>query len=243
MDGESVYFCLNWARWASSVHLHHAVDFGDEPEAREEPDGPREKKEDQDHDHGVAEVQDGARCARDLQLGEEVVDGVHEEVHGGEAAGEEGTPLPVIVLCTQVEVAEQDGSFRARDHQDDEDQEEETEHVVHLVGPDAVEDEEELDEDAAEGQDAAHDDAGQRPGVEGLLGDLPGDLVGSHRVLDGIFLEAEVGADESEGHGDAEPQSQDGHQRAEGDGCRGALAPQNQVHDEEVSEHDPRTKK
>lgn len=41
----------------------------------------------------------------------------------------------VVYLCTQVEVAEQDGGLRAGDNQDDEDEEEEAKHVVHLVGP------------------------------------------------------------------------------------------------------------
>lgn len=52
--------------------------------------------------------------------------------------------------------------------------------------PDAIEDEEELDEDAAEGQDAPHDDAGDRLGEERLFWDLSGDLVGSNRLLNGL---------------------------------------------------------
>lgn len=46
--------------------------------------------------------------------------------------------------------------------------------------PDAVENEEELDENAAEGQDATHDDAWNRFGKKGLRWDLPWDLVCSH---------------------------------------------------------------
>lgn len=81
-----------------------------------------------------------------------------------------------------MEVAEQNGGLGARDEQNDKHQEQEAKHVVHLVGPNkcnifdaafpffkrgedsccaclpnAVEDEEELDEDAAKGQDATHD--------------------------------------------------------------------------------------
>lgn len=51
------------------------------------------------------------------------------------------------------------------------------------------------------------------------------------------LLEAEVSPEEGEGHGDAEPERQDGHQRAEGHGRRRALAPQDQIHHEEVSKH------
>lgn len=82
-----------------------------------------------------------------------------------------------------MEVAEEDGGLRAGDHQDEEHQEQEAEHVVGLGGPDGVQDEEELDEDAPEGQDAAHDDARQRLRVYALLGDLPWDLVGADGVL------------------------------------------------------------
>ncbi len=53
--------------------------------------------------------------------------------------------------------------------------------------PNAVEDEEELDEDAAEGQDAAHDDARHGFGEEGLLRNLAWDLVCSHWWLDALL--------------------------------------------------------
>lgn len=43
--------------------------------------------------------------------------------------------------------------------------------------PDAVENEEELDENAAKGQDATHDDAWNGFGKKGLHWDLPWDLV------------------------------------------------------------------
>ena len=62
-------------------------------------------------------------------------------------------------LRTEVEVAEEDRRLRARDDQDDEDEEKETVHVVDLAAPDAVQYEEELDEDAAKGKDASHDDS------------------------------------------------------------------------------------
>lgn len=51
------------------------------------------------------------------------------------------------------------------------------------------------------------------------------------------FLKTKVSSHEGERHGDAEPQSQDGHQRAEGHGGRRTLAPQNQIHKEKIGEH------
>lgn len=53
--------------------------------------------------------------------------------------------------------------------------------------PNAVEDEEELDEDATEGQDAAHNDARQGFGEEWLLRNLAWDLVCSHWWLDALL--------------------------------------------------------
>lgn len=57
-----------------------------------------EEEEDEHHDGGVTEVEDGAGGSYDLQLGEEVVDGVDKQVDGREATGQEGTPPPVVVL-------------------------------------------------------------------------------------------------------------------------------------------------
>ena len=138
-----------------------------------------------------------------------------------------------------MEVAEKDGCFGAGDDEDDENEEEEAVHVVDLAAPDAVKDEEELDEDASEGQDTAHDDTGDGLGVDGLVGDLPGDLVGPDRLLDGRLPEAEVGADEGERHRHPEPEGQEGHQGEEGDGGGGAVVPEDEVQDEEVCEDDP----
>ncbi len=56
-------------------------------------------------------------------------------------------------------------------------------HVVDLRGPDGVEDEEELYEDASEGEDSPHDDPRTRLGVHALVRDLTGDLVRPHWVL------------------------------------------------------------
>lgn len=51
------------------------------------------------------------------------MDTVHCEVESCEAAGEETSPPPMIILSTQVEIAEQDGGLRAGDDQNDEDEE------------------------------------------------------------------------------------------------------------------------
>ena len=82
------------------------------------------------------------RSKQVVNLRHEVVDTVHAEVESCEAAGEETSPPPVIILGwnnkynstvkilvktylgTQVEIAEQDGGLRAGNDQNDEDEEE-----------------------------------------------------------------------------------------------------------------------
>ena len=61
-----------------------------------------------------------------------------------------------------MEIAEQDGSLRASDDEDDEDQEKESIHVVDVRWPDGAQDEKKLNEDATEGQYSTHDDARNR---------------------------------------------------------------------------------
>jgi len=43
------------------------------------------------------------------------MNGVEEEVDGGEAGSHEGSPPPVVVLSTQVEIAKENGCLRAGD--------------------------------------------------------------------------------------------------------------------------------
>ena len=57
-----------------------------------------EQEESEDHDEGVAEVEQRADEALDVQLADVVVYTVDEEIDGREATGQEGAPPPVIVL-------------------------------------------------------------------------------------------------------------------------------------------------
>ncbi len=136
-----------------------------------------------------------------------------------------------------MEVAQEDGGLGAGDDQNEVDHAEKAEHVVELMRPQAVEDEEELNEDAAEGQDAAHDNAWQRASVQILDGDLTRDLVGAHGVLNHGLLEAQVRAQEHEWCAHAEPQSEQSDQCAEWYGRRALVYPQNQVEHKENDKH------
>ena len=68
-------------------------------------------------------------------------------------------PPPAVVLATELKVDHHNGDLGAGDDEDDEDEEEEPEQVVELVLVDSGEDEEELDEAGAKGQDARHQGA------------------------------------------------------------------------------------
>lgn len=76
---------------------------------------------------------------------------IDEKIDSCEARRKERSPPPVVVLRTQMEIAQQNGSLRTSDNQNDKYQEEETKHVVHLVGPNRGKNKEELNEDTAEG--------------------------------------------------------------------------------------------
>ena len=76
----------------------------------------------------------------------------------------------MVVLRAELEVAEDDGDLGAGDDEDDEHEAEEAEEVVELVQPHAGQDEEELDEDRAKGQDAADEHTEGRVHVPGLRG-------------------------------------------------------------------------
>ena len=65
----------------------------------------RKEEEAEDHDAGVAEVEEGGGGAHDVELGDEVVDTVDGQVEGGEAGGQETPPPPVIVLQKEVRLA------------------------------------------------------------------------------------------------------------------------------------------
>ena len=77
--------------------------------------------------------------------------------------------------------------------------------------------------------------------VEGLVGNLPWNLVCAHWMFYGSLPESEQGSDKGQRDRDAEPQGQQLDQSQEGNGGRGSLVPQDQVHDEKVRKDDSGT--
>lgn len=87
-----------------------------------------------------------------------------------------------------MEIAQQYGGLGASDDQDQEHKEQKAEHVVHRIRPDRIEDKEELDKNAAEGQHAAHYDARDGLRVNGLIGDLSRNLIGAHGMFKSLDM-------------------------------------------------------
>ena len=158
---------VKWSGWL--VNLDDSVDLSHKPEAGRESYGTCEQEEEGHHDGAVAEVEDCGHKARDVQLRDEVVDAVQEKVERSAAAHQVAAPSPVVVLCTEVEVAEEDSGLWAGDAQYHEHQELEAKHEVRLRWPYGVEDEEELDEDTAEGEHTTHHAAREGLRVDALV--------------------------------------------------------------------------
>lgn len=118
-----------------------------------------------------------------------------------------------------MKVAKKYSCFGTGNNQNDKHQKQETKHVIHLVGPNAIQNEEKLYKDAAKRQNAPHDDARQRLCVERLLRNLTRDLIGSNWVFNGILLKAKVCTNKRQRHRYAEPEGQDGNQSAKRNGC------------------------
>lgn len=78
----------------------------------------------------VSEVEGELEEPGHLGLPEEVVDAVEEDVDGRGARGEEGDPLPVVVLGVEHEVRGHDGRAHRHDHQDQVHQQHEAVHEV-----------------------------------------------------------------------------------------------------------------
>lgn len=83
-----------------------------------------------------------------------------------------------------MEVAKKNGRLGAGDDKNQKDEEEKSEHVVHLTGPDRVQNEEELNKDASEWQNTTHHNAWNGLRVNRLIGNLTWNLIRSYWMLE-----------------------------------------------------------
>ena len=68
--------------------------------------------------------------------------------------------------------------------------------------------------------------------VPDLRGNLPRDLVGSHRMLVGLFSVSEEISEEYQGQRDSKPHGDDSNDCHEGDGSTGVFAPDEEIDEE-----------
>lgn len=94
-----------------SVYLDDAVDFSHKEEAGEKSHSSSEKEEDHHHNQCVAEVQEGGGCSCYGQFGDKEMNRVQKEIHRSTATSQEGTPPPVIILSTKMEITQQYGGL------------------------------------------------------------------------------------------------------------------------------------
>ena len=142
----------------------------------------------------------------------------------------------MVVLPTKLKVAEEDGNLGAGNNEDDEHQQKESEDVVVLIHPDRTENEIQLNEAGAEGQDAADQERKGDAHEPGLIRNLAGNVGGVDGELDGLLLVSEVGTEEDQRSRNTEPKDEKDEHGGEGDGIAGSLGQGNDVHDEKDEE-------
>lgn len=188
------------------IHFDSAVDLSNKPVASEETDSTSEEEDCQTHNWSVPEV-DNKRSSSIAKLefwGTEV-SGIDKEVNSSEPGCQIASPPPSVVFSSEVEVTEKNSSLRARDDKDNCYQEQEAKHVVDLMGPNWVQNKEQLDEDATEREDTTHDNARNWFSVEDLLWNLSLDRVSANRMLNGSLFVAIESSEEGKRNGNTKP--------------------------------------
>lgn len=82
-----------------------------------------------------------------------------------------------------MEIAQQNCRLRTCDDENEKNEEQKSKHVIHLAWPDRIQDEKQLNENATEWQDTAHDDAWDWLSVDRLLRNLTWNLICAHRMF------------------------------------------------------------
>lgn len=150
---------------------------------------------------------------RDNQLRLVIHHTVGKHVKSRGTARDERSPPPPVVFGAKLKVTHHDCDFGARDDENDKNESEETKDVIELLEPYARENEEELNENGAKRKNTTDKNGCNVAHVPRLRGDLPGNLVGAHRLFERLALETHVATYESQRHGNTEPEE---HEHKEG---------------------------
>jgi hypothetical protein len=231
--------CPNVPSFPRSVNLNVPKNNINKPIRRDEPKRPAK----QAHGHAlkrhVPEVEARLQKACHVRLAVEVVEAVEEDVEPRSAAGDEGGPLPVVVLGIKKEIYGDNRGAHGHDGQDHVNEHHESVDVIELVVPVAREDEVELDEDGPEGQDPGEGNHEVGVPVPGGVGDGAGDGVNTTGEV-GLAPEVapEHGPDYCQGHGDEAPYPKHLEDNHEGHGVDGSVVECDAVEDGQHGDHD-----
>ena len=154
--------------------------------------------------------------------------------------GEEGSPPPIVVLGTKLEVGEHHSDLGTGDGQNEEYHQQKSEHVIVLVHPDGGEDEEELHETSSEWENTANQTGDGGSQIPGLEGDLSRHIRVFNWKFDGILLVGQAASYVNEGAADADPKEDDSQEVEEGNSPTRSISPDYGVEDEEDGEGDER---
>jgi len=88
------------------VDFNDTVDLAHEPEACQKSNCTCKDEENECNDECVSKIQESRRHSSNIQLIHEIMYRIQEIVERSKAASQKRSPPPIIVLCTQVEIAQ-----------------------------------------------------------------------------------------------------------------------------------------
>ena len=126
-----------------------------------------------------------------------------------------------MILTAKLQVAHNDRYHRAGSDQDEQNGHKEGHHVKVLVQPKSRHDKEKLNADRTKGEDTTKEARKGNVGIERLLGDETGDLIGLGRDVSLLGTEAKVGAGKDKRSRYTDPKKEHGKDKPEGNGGSG----------------------
>ena len=126
-----------------------------------------------------------------------------------------------MILTAKLQVAHNDRYHRAGSDQDEQNGHKEAHHVKVLVQPKSRHDKEKLNADRTKGEDTTKEARKGNVGIERLLGDETGDLIGLGRDVSLLGTEAKVGAGKDKRSRYTDPKKEHGKDKPEGNGGSG----------------------
>jgi len=113
-----------------------SIDLLDEEEASVVANRSSQSEEPQCHDGGVAKIKQYRHKLCDGKFREEVKDDIKIHVESISPGSQESSPMPVIILRAELEVAHDDGDFSTSQNEDQKHDGQEPKNIIKLVQPD-----------------------------------------------------------------------------------------------------------